>query len=156
MNPLLKDKLNAVTPVGIEPTTPKLKVLYSACWVTKSISGWKTGFEPAGLFLTLDSQSSSLPLRTTTTIFLWRERDLNPRHLRLQRSALLNWATSPILWSRRVTIPFLSIFSRVQWPHLPLLQLNLCEGWDSNPQSPGPQPGALPIQLQSPCTFLPE
>lgn len=31
MNPLLKDKLNAVTPVGIEPTTPKLKVLYSAC-----------------------------------------------------------------------------------------------------------------------------
>jgi hypothetical protein len=29
--------------------------------------------------------------------------------------------------------------------------INLCEGWDSNPQSPGPQPGALPIQLQSPC-----
>ena len=29
-----------------------------------------------------------------------------------------------------------------------------CERWDSNPQSPEPQSGALPIQLQSPCNLL--
>lgn len=35
------------------------------------------------------------------------------------------WATFTVLWRRRVTIPFLRIFSPPQWPHLPLLLLGV-------------------------------